>query len=64
MLTEIAINLIKELNRSKDSLPPFNVSEFQYYFRYSLIIIEFKAEDIRNVLKEINTLYKQNRDAA
>lgn len=67
MFGELAFELIKELDRSPDGLPVFNVSANYYTFLNFLFPnynINFQEELVRQVLKEINAVFDENhRDA-
>lgn len=39
MFSEKAFELIKELNRSPDNMPPFNVSVFVFYWKTAKILV-------------------------
>lgn len=65
MFGEQAFELIKELDRSPDNIPPFNVNKSISIFCFIIHLVLFvQDEGVRQVLKEINALFEENhRDA-
>lgn len=65
MFAEHAFELIKELDRSPENMPPFNVSRNSLTVFFHLQIFASSQDEIvRQVRKEINAVFEENhRDA-
>lgn len=66
MFAQKAVELVQELERAKDFLPPFNVSDNnssdKEYRAFTFVFIQ--EDSVRQVLEEMRALFEENqRDA-
>lgn len=74
MFGEKAFELIKELDRNHDNIPPFNVStdwktpllplKITIFFFNFLLNLCLQDEIVRQVLNEMNAIFEQNHKDA
>jgi hypothetical protein len=66
MFAQKGVELVQELERARDFLPPFNVIVFQYFVMKVVkpFYLQKQEDGVRQVLEEMRALFEENqRDA-